>query len=103
MPRSRTMQNYNDLANHVSLLDPPTRAQYFSGAAALGGKMVNQVGMGTGHEAMLKSIFYRIMAQSFMMSMLQLIWIVMGFFMITFVPLYLLKLRFKVGKPIDAH
>jgi DHA2 family multidrug resistance protein len=100
---TRTMQNYNDLANHVSLLDPPTRAQYFSGAAALGGKMVNQVGMGTGHEAMLKSIFYRIMAQSFMMSMLQLIWIVMGFFMITFVPLYLLKLRFKVGKPIDAH
>lgn len=100
---TRTMQNYMDLANRVSLLDPPTRASYYQGMAALGGKMVGQVGMGTGKEAILKSIFGRIMGQAFMMSMLQLIWIVMGFFLLAYIPLVFLKLRFKVGKPVDAH
>src|SRR5262249_1379677 len=100
---TKTMQNYMDLANHVSLLDPPTRAQYYQGMAGLGGKMVTQLGMGTPREAILKSIFGRIMGQAFMMSMLQLIWTVMGFFLVAYVPVYLVKLRFKVGKPVDAH
>ena len=100
---TRTMQNYMDLANRVSLLDPPTRNQYFGGMAALSGKMVKQLGMGTPNEAVLKSIFGRIMSQAFMMSMLQLVWIVMGLFLVAYVPLYLLQLRFKVGKPVDAH
>lgn len=100
---TRTMQNYMDLANHTSLLDPATRNSFYPAKAALGAKMVEHIGMGTAEQVALKSIFGRLMAQAFMMSMLQLIWIVMGFFLIAYVPLYLLKLRFKVGKPVDAH
>lgn len=100
---TRTAQNYMDLANRVSLLDPATRNSYFPGVAALGSKMVDHIGMGTPQQAMLKSIFGRIMGQAFMMSMLQLIWIVMGFFLLAYIPLFFLKLRFKVGKPVDAH
>ena len=54
---TRTMQNYNDLANRVSLLDPPTRSAYFQGMAGMGSKMVQQLGMGTGRGAILKSLF----------------------------------------------
>jgi DHA2 family multidrug resistance protein len=103
MLTTRTMQNYMDLANNVTLLDPATRSSYYQGMGALAQKMSVHIGMGTAHDAILKSIFGRIMGQAFMMSMLQLIWIVMGFFLFSFVPLYLLKLRFKVKKAVDAH
>jgi DHA2 family multidrug resistance protein len=103
MLTTRTMQNYSDLAGRVTLLDSATRSSYYQGLGSLGGKMVSQLGMGTGHDAILKSIFGRIMGQAFMMSFLQLIWIVMMFFALAYIPLFLLKLRFKVGKPVDAH
>lgn len=100
---TRTMQNFVDLSQRVSLLDPATRGVYYQGIGALGGKMVDQLGMGTGRQAILKSLFGRMMGQAFMMSFLQLIWIVMFFFVLAYVPLYLLKLRFRPTKVADSH
>jgi DHA2 family multidrug resistance protein len=100
---TRTMQNFVDLSQRVSLLDPATRGAYYQGIGGLGGKMVDQLGMGTARQAILKSLFGRMMGQAFMMSFLQLIWVVMFFFLIAFVPLYLLKLRFKPTKVADSH
>ncbi|MGZ3718317.1 MAG: DHA2 family efflux MFS transporter permease subunit [Bdellovibrionota bacterium] len=100
---TRTMQNFVDLSQRVSLLDPATRAVYYQGALGLGGKMVDQLGLGTGRQAILKSLFGRMMGQAFMMSFLQLVWIVMIFFVFAYVPLYFLKLRFRVTKSVDSH
>jgi MFS transporter, DHA2 family, multidrug resistance protein len=103
MLSTRSAQNYLDLASHVSLLNPATQSTYYGGVAALGKKMTDAVGLANAHNAALKSIFGRMQAQAFMMSMLQLLWIVMFIFVFSFVPLYLLKLRSRPGGPVDAH
>ena len=100
---TRTMQNFVDLSQRVSLLDPATRQTYYQGMGALGGKMVEQLGMATGRQAVLRSLYGRMMSQAFMMSFLQLIWVVMLFFALAYVPLYLLKLRSRPSAPVDSH
>jgi DHA2 family multidrug resistance protein len=98
---TRTQQNYLDLATHVSLLNPNTQAAYYGAVNAFHQKA--GVGLGDAAQAALKSLFGRIEAQAFMMSFLQLTWIVMAVVLLAFVPLYLLKLRFEVRKAVDAH
>ncbi|MGZ3692861.1 MAG: DHA2 family efflux MFS transporter permease subunit [Bdellovibrionota bacterium] len=99
----RGQQNFLNLASHVSLLDPNTQAAYYGGIAGISGKMAESVGMATPREVVLKSLYGRIQAQAFMLSFLQLVWIVMGVFIFAFVPLYFLRLKEKPTGPIDAH
>lgn len=100
---TRTQQNFIDLASHVSLLDPITRINYFQGLSGFSHKMVESIGMSTPQSALVRSLYARVQGQAFMMSFLQLIWVVMGFFILAYIPLYLLQLRNRVTKPVDAH
>lgn len=100
---TRTQQNYLDLASHVSLLEPATQQAYFGAISSFGAKMADSVGMAQAHSAALRSVFGRMQAQAFLMSMLQLTWTVMIIFAFSFIPLYLLKLRTKPTGPVDAH
>lgn len=99
----RNQQNYVDLLSHVSLLNPNTQLAFYQGLGGFGSKMVEGIGMSTSRDAILHALYGRIQAQAFMMSFLQLVWVVMIVFVFAFIPLYRLQLKSKVTKPVDAH
>ncbi len=96
-------QNYLDLSSHVQLLNPATQNIYYSSAQGLGQKMSEQVGFGTGASASLKMLMAKVQAQVFMMSYIQLVWMMMLIFSLSFIPLYFLKLKIKPKGPVDSH
>lgn len=99
----RGQQNFLNLASHVSLLNPATQAAYYQGLAGMGAKMTESLGMASAHDVVIKSLYGRLQAQAFMLSFIQLVWIVMAVFAFSFVPLYFLRLKEKPTGPIDAH
>jgi DHA2 family multidrug resistance protein len=98
---SRGHQNYLDLASHVSLLNAQTQAAYYGGLNSFMTKA--GVGFTDAHHAILKALKGRVMGQVFMMNFLQLIWIIMIIFALSYIPLYLIKFRKKTTKIADAH
>lgn len=100
---SKSAQNYTDLISHVTLLRPVVAAQYYQTVNGLQSKVGDMVGMGDSAHGAIMSIFYKVQAQVFMMSFLQLMWTMMAIFSISFIPLYLLKLKSKVVAITDSH
>lgn len=96
-------QNYADLSNRVSLLNPAVQSVYYQGMNGMGGKMSTSVGFAQGSSAALKSIWGRVQNQVFMMSFLQMVFILMGIVAIGFIPLYRIKLKSGTTKIVDAH
>ncbi|HEY1080415.1 MAG TPA: DHA2 family efflux MFS transporter permease subunit [Bdellovibrio sp.] len=96
-------QNYLDLSTKVSLLNANAQAAYYSSSAGLTQKMSDSLGMASGSEAALKSIYGRIQNQVFMLSFNQLMFTMMLIFAISFIPLYFLRYKEKTNKVIDAH
>jgi DHA2 family multidrug resistance protein len=96
-------QNYIDLASKVSLLHPATQQVYFQSESGMTKKLSKSVGMIVPSKSGLISIRRRLEGQVFMMSFNQLMWIIMGFFSLSFIPWYFLKLSRKPTGPIDAH
>jgi DHA2 family multidrug resistance protein len=98
----RSHQNYLDLVSNVSMLKPSTQIAFRQSVAGLSNKMVNSIGLGTPTEVTLKSFYYRVQNQVFMMSFLQLVFTIALIFSLSFIPLFLIKFR-KVTKAVDAH
>ncbi|KHD87955.1 MAG: hypothetical protein OM95_11885 [Bdellovibrio sp. ArHS] len=96
-------QNYLDLSAKVSLLNPQTQNAYYSSSTGLAGKMSEGLGMATGSEAALRSLYGRIQNQVFMLSFTQLMFLMMLIFSLSFVPLYFLRFKEKTNKVVDAH
>lgn len=103
MLTSRGRQNYLDLTSHVSLLDHNTQGVYYPMLKSFGGKMQEAMGTATAHEATLRSLYGRIQNQVFMMSFIQLVWIIMMIFGLSFIPLFLLKFKTKPVAVMDSH
>ncbi|HEY8269458.1 MAG TPA: MFS transporter, partial [Pseudobdellovibrionaceae bacterium] len=98
-----TYQNYGDLSNNVSLLNPATQAAYYPSLKGMAMKMSDAVGFNQGAEAAIKSIWGRVQNQAFMMSFLQLVFILMFVVAVGFIPLYRIKLKSGPTKIMDAH
>jgi DHA2 family multidrug resistance protein len=96
-------QNYADLSNKVSLLNPAVQANYYQTLNGMGGKMSDGVGFNQGAGAALKSIWGRVQNQVFMMSFLQLCFILMFIVAIGFIPLWRIRLKGGPTKVVDAH
>lgn len=99
---TRSHQNYLDLASKVTLLNPNT-ARWYQSASGGGGKMAADVGMAHGPEVLLKSMWFKMQTQVFMMTFLQLVFIMMLCVSVAFIPLYFLKLKKGPQKVVDAH
>jgi DHA2 family multidrug resistance protein len=100
---SRSHQNYLDLVSKVSPLNPTTQT-FFNGAfAAMKAKMGQEIGMAAGQQAALKVIFYKIQSQVFMITFLQLIFIMMLLVSLVFIPLARLRFRSEIATVTDAH
>lgn len=96
-------QNYIDLVSHVSLLNQNTQQAYQQSINGMNAKMSEGVGMGQAITATMQSLTHRVQNQVFMMSFNQLIWLIMGIFVFSFIPLYLMKFRAKVKVVSDSH
>jgi DHA2 family multidrug resistance protein len=96
-------QNYADLSNRVSLLNPVVQNAYAQSLHGINGKMSTEVGFNSGSGAAIKSIWGRVQNQVFMMSFLQMVFILMFVVAIGFIPLY--RMRMKAGpiEIVDAH
>ena len=100
---SRVQQNYVNLASRVSAVNQATQQAYFGTSGALMHRLPDQVGMATSTTAAFKAIFYRIQAQAFMLSFLQLIYVVMAIFLLAFIPLFMLRFKERPHAVMDAH
>ncbi len=98
-------QNYADLSNHVTLLNGATVNAYKSTVGAMGTKMLNVTGFTPDHgpSAAIQLLYMRVQGQVFMLSFLQLVWIMMFIFALSFIPFYFLKIKGKTVAPVDAH
>ncbi|WP_374028693.1 DHA2 family efflux MFS transporter permease subunit [Bdellovibrio bacteriovorus] len=96
-------QNYLDLTSKVSLLNSNAQSAYYSTANGMAGKMSDGLGMATGSEAALRSLYGRIQNQVFMLSFKQLMFLMMIIFAVSFIPLYFLRYKEKTNVVVDSH
>jgi len=99
----RNRQNYIDVVSHVSLLSPATDLTLRQTQSGMMTKLGGEVGFAAPSAAALRSLGYRVQAQVFMMSFVQLMWTLLIIFGFSLIPLYFLKVDKKVEGPVDAH
>ena len=85
------------------MLNQSVQSVYYQGVNGFGSKMSSNVGFAQGSSAALKSIWGRVQNQVFMMSFLQMVYVLMGIVAISFIPLYRIKLKLGATKIVDAH
>ena len=100
--QSRTSQNYNDLAAKVSLLNPNVANSYRGSVAGLATKMSDQIGMAQGQRPAIMAMWGKVQQQAFMMSFLQLVFVMMICVSFAFIPLALMKFK-RAITVVDAH
>jgi DHA2 family multidrug resistance protein len=98
-----SVQNYQDLTSHVTLLNNATWQTYQQARAALVGKMSEELGFATTHDIALRQIAFRIQRQVFCLSFEQIVWYLIIAFVLALIPLALLRVDKKIVGPVDAH
>jgi DHA2 family multidrug resistance protein len=100
---TNSQQNYVDLISKVSELNPNAQAFYMQTAQGMNYKMASSIGIAQPMQAGLKALAYKVQGQVFMMSFLQLVFIMMILIGLAFIPLYLLHFRRTPVAVMDAH
>ncbi len=90
---SRMRQNYSNLASHVSLLSMAGRSAYFQTKEMLATRMSRLVGWSAFNRATLEVLRFRVLNQSFMLTFLQIMYVMMVIIALVFIPLYRLTYR----------
>ena len=99
----KSHQNYADLSMRVTMLNPVTQqfAQQVHGLSST--KMPKLVGAATPDETVKRIVYGKIQQQVFMLSFIQLVYMVGIIFLFAFIPTALLKLRTRPAGAVDAH
>ncbi|MBC7419172.1 MAG: DHA2 family efflux MFS transporter permease subunit [Bdellovibrio sp.] len=100
---TKSHQNYADLTNRISSLNPQAQGFVNGTTQAMKTKMVSDVGININSSAAIKVMYMKVQNQVFMMTFLQLIYIMMGIMLLVVYPLYRLKLKKGPVKVVDAH
>jgi DHA2 family multidrug resistance protein len=103
MLAKNSYQNYGDISNHVSMLNPVVQNNFSQSLSGIAGKMPGSVGFDQGSQAALKSLWGRVQNQVFMMSFLQMVYILMFVVAIGFIPLYRMRTKEGPVEIVDAH
>ncbi|MGZ6480129.1 MAG: DHA2 family efflux MFS transporter permease subunit [Bdellovibrionales bacterium] len=96
-------QNYLDMSAKVSQLNPMVQNFYMQTSGALSNKMSKELGFNWGSQSALKALYYKVQAQVFMLSFIQLVFVLMMLVGLAFIPLFLLKFNRPVATVADAH
>ena len=95
--------NYNELITHVSSLNSNAVDSFNAAVLGLSSSFIKDIGLSHSSNAALQIIYMRVQGQAFILSFLQLVEVMMLIFAISFVPLFLIKLKKKVHNIADAH
>lgn len=96
-------QNYLDLVSKVTLLNPNVQQFYRGTSGSLAAKLPSELGFHFGAQATLKALYYKVEAQVFVMSFVQLVTIMLIVTAFVFIPLWRLKFTREVVTVADAH
>jgi DHA2 family multidrug resistance protein len=96
-------QNYLDLTSKVSLLNPATQMTLKGTQFAMTNRLSDAIGTGNTYEAALKSLYYRIQNQAFVMSFTQIMWIIFIVALFVLIPLVTLEKPKAGAGPVDVH
>jgi len=100
---SKAAQNYTNMISKLTMLDGQARAFMYQSMRGMSAAMTNNVGMGDARHAALMALFFRVDNQVFMITFLQVIFIIMLITGFSFVPLWFLKFKRKPVVVSDAH
>lgn len=100
---SASHQNHVDLAAHMSALNPQVYQTFQQIKAGMTSKMLTQMGTASADQAALKALYSRLSTQVFMLSFVQLVYIVSFVLLLAFIPLSLLRLKRKPTAVMDSH
>lgn len=99
----RSHQNYLDLASRLTAFDTQAYAFMTNTAQGFATRMGKLVGFDVAHEAALKVLYFKVQNQVFMITFLQLVYIMMIILLFAFIPIYRMKIRKGPIAPVDAH
>lgn len=99
----RAHQALQDLSNNFTLLNPNVQLAIQQASNAMATKMVSQVGSASPAQAAIRFMAMRLNQQAFVISVVQLIYIIGFIFALGFIPLKLLKLRSRPAAVADSH
>ena len=100
---TRSHQNFQDMSSKLSVFN--TQAQSFvqNTLYGMGSKLPKDVGFDSSAGAGYKVLWFKVQNQVFMLTFLQLIYIMMGIMVLTIVPIYRLKLRKGPVAVVNEH
>lgn len=99
----RTHQNYLDLSSKVNAFNQNAMNYLNQATNGMGSKFNDSLGFAQNQQVALKALYYKVQNQVFMMTYLQLVFILMIIMMFSAIPLYRLKLKKGPVKVVDAH
>ncbi len=99
----RSHQNYLDMSSKVTAFNKNAYNFYLQTANGLKTKMTTAVGFDVPQNAALKVLYYKVQNQVFMLTFLQLVFIMMLILLFAFIPIYQMKIKRGPIKPVDAH
>lgn len=100
---SKSHQNYQDLSNHVTAFNPQAQNFLNGFGGSMNTKMLSDVGTNMNAMASIKVLYLKVQNQVFMMSFLQLIYIMMFIMIIAIFPIYRLKLKKGPVAVVNDH
>lgn len=100
---TRGHQNYQDLSNHLTAFNYQARNFVQGTSMSMQTKMSTSVGFNIDNAAALKALYFKTQNQVFMMSFIQLVYIMMLVMVLVIYPVYRLKLKKGPVKIVDAH
>ncbi len=100
---TKSHQNYQDLSNHMSALNPQAQSFISNMKSAMNSKLASDVGSNGNASAALQVLYYKTQNQVFMMTFIQLVYIMMFIMLIAIIPLYRLKIKKGPVKVINEH
>ncbi len=100
---SKSHQNYQDLSNHASALNPQAQGFIQGVNSTMGSKFVSDVGYNLNSSAAIKAFYFKVQNQVFMMTFIQLIYLMMFIMLIALIPIYRLKLKKGPVAVVNEH
>ena len=98
-------QHYNDLMANASALNPAAIVTFRQSMGVPMGKLSSSVGLWDTRTLGVKSLWYRVQSQVFIMSFENLCWVIAAIIALGLIPLYTMKYTRRVGEKVavDAH
>ncbi len=100
---TKSHQNYQDLSNRVNAFNPQTQGFIQSTAAGMKTKFSSAIGIDLHSAAATKALYFKVQNQVFMMSFIQLVYIMMFVMILVIYPIYRLRIKKGPVKIINEH